>query len=63
MLCKCIPAFLPVQESESTIIPIFGFMMISLYLPSYIKFREWNLLFSIEKDGTSMSTFEKMTKN
>ena len=56
-MSKCIPDFLPVIESESTIIPLIGFMMISLHLPPILKLREWKQLFSIEIDGTSMETF------
>ena len=58
-MSKCIPNFLPVIEKESSIIPLIGFMMISLHLPPIIKLREWNRVFSIEQDGTSMNTFYK----
>lgn len=32
-------------------------MLISLHLPSLNRFKEWELKFSIERDGCSMSTF------
>ena len=34
-------------------------MLLSLHLSSLNRFKEYNLLFSIERDGTSMKTFYK----
>jgi len=38
-------------------------MMISYFLPSLIRMREWRLLFDINRDGVSMQTFFNKTKD
>ena len=56
-MSKCIPSFLPVIEKDSMILPLFGFMMISVHFLSVLRLREWKRIFSIENDGTAMRTF------
>ena len=37
--------------------------MLTMYLPPLIKMREWNLLFTIERDGTSFETFYRSVED
>ena len=37
-------------------------MLLSLHLSSLNRFKEYHLLFSIERDGTSMNTFYNKVK-
>ena len=57
IISLCIPDFLPVHESKSNIAPLPAFLYLTLHLPPPLRMREWELLFSIDRDGTSLQTF------
>ena len=54
---KCLPKFLPPGKSESDILPELGFRMLEYHLPPLVRMRAMHLIFSIDRDGTSMYTF------
>lgn len=39
-----------------------GIRMLTLHLPPLIRMRDWQLLFSIDTDGTSMMTFYNLVR-
>lgn len=57
LISPCIPDFTPCQNFESNIIDEIGIKMLTLHLPALVRMREWNLLFSLERDGSSMINF------
>ena len=57
LVSQSIPEFRPIYKEKSEIIDDARRQVISYYLPSLIKMREWHLLFSINMDGVSMQTF------
>jgi len=63
VISRCIPTFLPVIEADSSIIPLLGFMMISLHLPSFLKLKGWKRLFSIDHDGSALQTLYQMVED
>ena len=57
LISLCIPDFVPSKNFESSILDEIGIKMLTLHLPSRVRMREWDKLFTIESDGTSMLTF------
>ena len=53
----CLPDFNPITKNQSAIISEADRKLITFFLPGLVRMREWRLLFSIDKDGTSMQTF------
>ena len=56
-ISACLPDFTPIRKHESKILDQQCFHLLTMYLPGLVKMREWCLLFSIERDGTSFQTF------
>lgn len=56
-ISRCIPEFIPISKDPSDIIDSEMRSQISRYLPALVKMREWKLLFTINKDGVSYTTF------
>ena len=51
------PDFIPVSKSDSKILDAAGKKLITCQLPPLIRMREWNLLFTLTREGTSFRTF------
>ena len=58
-----IPDFRPIAKNTSSIIDDAKRQIISYYLPSLVRMREWRLLFTPRIDGVSMQTFYAKAKN
>jgi hypothetical protein len=56
-ISRCIPEFVPISKDPSEIIDKDMRAQIAKYLPSLVKMREWKLLFTVNKDGISYTTF------
>lgn len=56
-----LPTFKAITKNSSEIIDDAKRQIISYFLPSLIRMREWSLLFSISSDGVSMNTFYSKT--
>lgn len=55
------PDFVPFTKTRSSILDAAGIKLLSNYLPPLIRMREWNLLFTLKREGTGYITFyEKM---
>lgn len=63
LVSSCIPEFAPLFKDKSEIINDENRKLITFFLPGLIRMREWKLLFSISKDGVSMNTFFRNTRN
>ena len=57
IVSMCLPDFNPITKNLSAIISEADRKLITFFLPGLVRMREWRLLFSIDKDGTSMQTF------
>jgi len=53
-ISNCLPDFIPITKHASNIIDAANINLITMHLPVLVKMREWRLLFSIDRDGTSM---------
>jgi hypothetical protein len=56
-ISRCLPEFVPISKDPSDIIDKDMRAQIAKYLPTLVKMREWKLLFTINKDGVSYTTF------
>ena len=62
-ISRCIPEFVPISKDPSEIIDKGMRAQIANYLPSLVKMREWKLLFNVNKDGISYTTFYSNVKD
>lgn len=56
-LSRCLPEFIPIKKSQSKILDAAGMKLLTCQLPPLTRMREWNMLFTLVRDGTSFSTF------
>ena len=57
LISTCIPEFVPAKNFPSAILSDVGMTMLNLHLPAVVRMCDWNLLFTIDRDGSSMLTF------
>ena len=62
LISACIPDFVPIQNSQSLIIDEIGIKMLTLHLPPLIRMRDWERVFSIDSEGTSMISYYNCLK-
>lgn len=62
-ISNCLPDFVPITKHDSNIVDTAGINLITMHLPALVKMREWRLLFSIGRDGTSFDTFYRLVQD
>lgn len=63
VISRCIPHFKPVNREPSEILNPGMIQVLTHYLPMHLKFLEWTLAFSINRDGYSPVTFFENLKD